>query len=98
MSLGVVFLLADTPATPHKKAQSKSTPKKSATKNKSGKKLAAKTPTKTATKTATTWRSTQRTPTPQRHKEIQQALSAKGYLQRGSPTGVWDASSVEALK
>jgi hypothetical protein len=36
-------------------------------------------------------------PTPDRYKEIQEALVAKGYL-KGEPTGVWDAQSVEALK
>ena len=44
------------------------------------------------------WRNTQKAPTPDRYKEIQQALASKGYLQSGAPTGVWDNSSVEALK
>jgi hypothetical protein len=48
--------------------------------------------------TVQSWRSTQRTPTPDRYKEIQQALASKGYLQPASPSGVWDTSSVEALK
>ena len=44
------------------------------------------------------WRATQKAPTPDRYKEIQQALASKGYLESGAPTGVWDNSSVEALK
>jgi peptidoglycan hydrolase-like protein with peptidoglycan-binding domain len=58
--------------------------KKSAVKSKSKKKAAA------------SWRSTQRTPTPERYKEIQQALASKGYT--ATPSGVWDSSSIEALK
>jgi hypothetical protein len=44
------------------------------------------------------WRTTQRVPTPERYKEIQQALASKGYLEPNSPTGEWDPSSVSALK
>jgi hypothetical protein len=44
------------------------------------------------------WRTTQKAPTPERYKEIQQALASKGYLQPEAPTGVWDNSSVTALK
>jgi peptidoglycan hydrolase-like protein with peptidoglycan-binding domain len=40
---------------------------------------------------------TQQQPTPERNKEIQQALLDKGYLQ-DPPTGVWDTQSSEALK
>lgn len=43
------------------------------------------------------WRNTQMNPTPERYKEIQGALIAKGYLQ-GEPTGVWNESSVSALR
>jgi peptidoglycan hydrolase-like protein with peptidoglycan-binding domain len=44
------------------------------------------------------WRSTQKAPTPERYKEIQQALASKGYLQPNASSGVWDNSSVSALK
>ena len=47
---------------------------------------------------APSWRATQKSPTPDRYKEIQQALVTKGYLESGGSTGVWDNSSVEALK
>ena len=39
----------------------------------------------------------QASPTPDRYKEIQNALVAKGYL-KSEPTGVWDAASVDAMK
>jgi peptidoglycan hydrolase-like protein with peptidoglycan-binding domain len=46
---------------------------------------------------ATPRRSQQRNPTPERYKEIQGALIAKGYL-KGPATGVWDADSIGAIK
>lgn len=48
-------------------------------------------------KTAQSWRTRQQTPTPERYKEIQGALAAKGYL-KSPPSGVWDGESLEALK
>ena len=42
-------------------------------------------------------RSYQQAPTPERYKEIQQALASKGYLQ-GESTGEWGPDSVDALK
>ena len=44
-----------------------------------------------------TWRTRQQNPTPERYKEIQQALVDKGYL-KSEPTGVWDADSIGALQ
>jgi hypothetical protein len=46
---------------------------------------------------AQTWRNRQLAPTAARYKEIQQALSEKGYL-KTEPNGVWDAQSEEAMK
>ncbi len=43
------------------------------------------------------WRNTQMRPTPERYKEVQRALVARGYL-NGAPNGVWDESSVAALR
>jgi peptidoglycan hydrolase-like protein with peptidoglycan-binding domain len=40
---------------------------------------------------------TQQQPTPERNREIQQALIDKGYLQ-DLPTGVWGPQSSDALK
>jgi peptidoglycan hydrolase-like protein with peptidoglycan-binding domain len=42
-------------------------------------------------------RSYQQAPTPQRYKEIQEALAGKGYFQ-GEPNGTWGPDSVEGLK
>jgi hypothetical protein len=39
----------------------------------------------------------QQTPAPERYKEIQQALTDKGYL-KSEPTGIWNAESADALK
>ncbi|HYW47127.1 MAG TPA: peptidoglycan-binding domain-containing protein [Bryobacteraceae bacterium] len=47
---------------------------------------------------STTWRNRQLQPAPERYKEIQQALAAKGYLQREDATGQWTPASSEALK
>jgi Putative peptidoglycan binding domain len=42
-------------------------------------------------------RSYQQAPSPERYKEIQQALASKGYL-HGEATGEWGPDSVDALK
>jgi peptidoglycan hydrolase-like protein with peptidoglycan-binding domain len=39
----------------------------------------------------------QSAPTPDRYKQIQEALATKGYL-KSEPNGVWDANSVDAMK
>jgi murein L,D-transpeptidase YcbB/YkuD len=66
----------------------------------------AKVPTKKARKPAVKSKATrsarvarfyQQAPTPERYKEIQQALVGKGYLQ-GEPNGTWGPESTEALK
>lgn len=45
-----------------------------------------------------TWRSRQLAPAPERNREIQQALVAKGYLRPEQATGAWDDSSADALR
>ena len=62
------------------------------TKHKGSKVRASKT-----SKTSRGRRSYQQTPTPERYKEIQQALSSKGYF-HGEPTGEWSTDSQDALK
>lgn len=57
----------------------------------------AKTPVKTAAKTRSTYHPAQSQPTPERCKEIQDALSKKGYL-HGDATGKWDSDSMDALR
>ncbi len=52
---------------------------------------------KSKKKTAVVRRVAQQQPTPERYKEIQQALAEKGYF-HGSVDGVWGADSTEALK
>lgn len=49
-------------------------------------------------RSTTTWRNRQLAPTPERYKEIQQALVAKGYLSAEEANGKWSDSSTEALK
>lgn len=46
---------------------------------------------------AATWQSRQMAPTPDRYREIQQALIDKGYL-KSEANGVWDAPSQDALR
>lgn len=45
-----------------------------------------------------TWRNRQVAPTPQRYKEIQDALAAKGYLNPEDASGTWNQASMDALK
>lgn len=47
--------------------------------------------------TARNWRSRQLAPTPERYREIQQALIDKGYL-TAEATGRWDQASIDALR
>jgi peptidoglycan hydrolase-like protein with peptidoglycan-binding domain len=48
-------------------------------------------------RTRQTWRTGQMTPTPERYKEVQAALAAKGYSQQ-TPDGVWSPDWAGALK
>jgi len=85
-------------------------PKTAATKTGTAARTAVRPATKTGTRTVasrtarktavprTTWRNRQNTPTPERYKEIQGALVAKGYLQSEQAVGVWGESSTDALK
>jgi peptidoglycan hydrolase-like protein with peptidoglycan-binding domain len=74
----------------------KTTAKKSTTKKSTARSKPAK--SKSTKKTpAATWRTRQQNPTPDRYKEIQQALVDKGYL-KGEPSGVWDPASVDAMQ
>ncbi len=47
---------------------------------------------------AVTWRNRQLAPTSDRYREIQEALSAKGYLPPDHASGAWDQTSADALK
>ncbi|HWF09950.1 MAG TPA: peptidoglycan-binding domain-containing protein [Bryobacteraceae bacterium] len=73
---------------------------KSSTKTISGKTSAASRKGKSSTKRSSPARAAptrQSAPTPERYKEIQQALAEKGYL-KSEPNGVWDADSADALR
>lgn len=75
-----------------------SSPKKGAsTSTKKGAATKKGAPTKSAAK-KTTWRNRQLTPSPERYKEIQQALVAKGYLRPEDAGGPWNQTSIDALK
>jgi len=45
-----------------------------------------------------TWRNRQAVPTPERYKEIQEALVTKGYLTPDAATGTWGPASIDAMK
>jgi len=77
-----------------KKTTSKTAAKKTGTKTVSTKK--GKSTKKSVRTAAAAPRYRQMTPTPERYKEIQQALAGKGYL-KSEPNGVWDAQSADAL-
>jgi hypothetical protein len=94
---GGAFLFAATSTTPATASKKKASSKKSTS---TAKKTTPTAKRRSASRkpAVVSWRATQKTPTPDRYKEIQQALVAKGYLESSAPTGVWDNSSVEALK
>jgi hypothetical protein len=76
------------------KAAGKASPKATAAKPSGA--VAARSKTGKNVKPKTAVRSFQQAPTPERYKEIQQALIGKGYLQ-GEPTGEWGPECVDAL-
>jgi peptidoglycan hydrolase-like protein with peptidoglycan-binding domain len=97
-------------AVPHAAASAKtgtakkSVSKSAATKSAASRPAASKTASKSASKSGTKSRRTvarrppaQQQPTTDRYKEIQQALTDKGYFQ-GPVDGAWNPGSVEALK
>ncbi len=56
-----------------------------------------KTPARPVQTAHSTWRPGQTAPTPERYKEIQEALAKKGYL-HGEANGKWDQDSADALR
>src|SRR5215831_20780512 len=75
-------------AAARKKTVAKKSSSKTASTGKSGKKTASK----------TTWRNRQTAPTPDRYREIQQSLAAKGYLGADQVNGHWTPESTDAMK
>lgn len=92
--------LVATPAKPHKRrhpvAATSTTARKHAVSasTKTTKAAAARHKGKVARRPV---RSYQQAPTPDRYREIQQALASKGYY-KGDPNGEWGADSSDALK
>ena len=79
-------------------SSSKTSSSKSGSSKSGSKKAVASKGGKKGTATRTTWRNRQLAPTPERYKEIQGALAAKGYLSPEDATGAWGQSSTDALK
>jgi hypothetical protein len=83
----------------------KGTPTKSSTSKKAPAKTTAasskKGPAKKGAapkKPTVTWRNRQLSPTPDRYREIQSALAAKGYMKSEDATGTWNQDSIDAMK
>jgi Putative peptidoglycan binding domain len=53
---------------------------------------------KAAKRPAATWRNRQVAPSPDRYREIQNALAARGYLSPEQANGTWNQTSIDALK
>ena len=106
LALAALSYGADSAATTKKSAAKKTvprvapkvTPKASARKSpaKGSSKASAR---RTVRRTpAVTWRNRQLAPSPERYKEIQDALVAKGYLQPENAGTGWNQASMDALK
>jgi hypothetical protein len=102
VALAALAYGADSAATTKKpvarKAASRVTPKATARKSPakgSSKGSARRTVRRTP---AVTWRNRQMTPSPERYKEIQDALVAKGYLRPEDAGTGWNQASMDALK
>jgi len=93
VALALGMAIGHTATTKKKTAAKSSTTTKTA-----GKPSAAKKGKKSAGRASTPSRTRQLAPTPDRYKEIQQALAAKGYLTPEQANGQWTDASAEALK
>jgi hypothetical protein len=80
-----------------KTAASKSTAAKGKTASPSTSARNSKYSRRSRTTAARSYTPVQQQPTPERYREIQQALIERGYLQ-GDPTGQWSNDSAEALR
>ncbi len=86
-----------TPSSAKPAVKGSKSPVASGKKSSSRKKTRASTSKKQTTKARRSYRSAQQQPTPERYKEIQQALADKGYY-HGPVNGVWGPESAGALK
>src|SRR5262245_10235497 len=90
VGLGLMSCLWIGPAgAAHKKSTAKKSTAKTAATGKPGKKSSG---------AKTTWRNRQTAPTPERYREIQEALVSKGYLNADQATGRWTDSSTDAMR
>jgi murein L,D-transpeptidase YcbB/YkuD len=96
MALVTAAWMASAATTTHKTTKKKHTVA-TASKTKSTTKTSTRSKTKAKGKTRRTARSYQQHPTPDRYKEIQDALANKGYF-HGEANGEWGPDSVDALK
>ncbi len=88
--------LAATPAKPHKRRHPATTASASAARKHTAVSIKASVRRKGKLARRSP-RSYQQAPTPDRYREIQQALASKGYF-KGEPNGAWGADSADALK
>jgi hypothetical protein len=95
VALAALALCAETPS-PAAQAVVRNVPKKTTAKKPGAKTTSSGTAKKQASRT--TWRNRQLAPTPDRYKEIQNALVSKGYLKPEEAGGAWGDSSTAALK
>jgi peptidoglycan hydrolase-like protein with peptidoglycan-binding domain len=98
LALGLIAALCGA-TLPAQTAPKRSSKKKTAssTTSSASKKTSASNKTASKKKTAVVRRVAQQQPTPERYKEIQQALADKGYF-HGPVDGAWGADSTDALK
>ena len=97
LPLSIIVAETATTTTPAKK---KTTPKKRKSTAKPGSTTASKRTTAARGRTTSyraPARARQTQPTPERYKEIQQALASKGYL-KSEPTGSWNQESSDAMR
>lgn len=81
-------------ASPAKKGASTASTRKPGTTTRTASSRGKKTPAKRGV----TWRNRQTSPSPDRYREIQGALAAKGYLKPEDATGTWNQTSSDAMK
>ena len=99
MLCSLVTLTWAATSTPAKKASAKKTTAKKSASKSPARKTASKSGGKSSPRRkAVTWRNRQTAPTPDRYRQIQSALAAKGYLSPQDATGVWNQTSIDALK
>jgi peptidoglycan hydrolase-like protein with peptidoglycan-binding domain len=97
-----VLAWAAQPVSPAKKAPGKTTAVRKITSRRAPARTSASKSGKAGVATrrpaAPTWRNRQMAPTPERYRQIQEALASKGFLSPQDATGTWNQASIEGLK